>query len=250
MLAETESFVDEIMVRGGASVAALLGAGFASVDPEMARFYGLRTYGARASLAGTGRVGVLQQASFLAAHAHEDVTSPVKRGDFVMRKILCRKVKRPAELGIEVVMPAPTERLTNRQRFAFHAADAACAACHDAVDAVGFTFEGFDAMGGAQAFDHGQPVVTGAEVVVRPPRKVALESSAALSRVLAAEPAVTECFARQAIRYFSAQSDPAVEDAFVGVWKQLGEGARGDLLETLLGLVESDVFVLREVQGS
>jgi hypothetical protein len=89
MLAETESYVDEVLVNGGASVQALLAGGFASVGPEMARFYGLHGYGPRASLRGTGRVGVLQQASFLAAHAHEDVTSPVKRGDFVMRKLLC-----------------------------------------------------------------------------------------------------------------------------------------------------------------
>ncbi len=40
--------------------------GFASVDPSMARFYGLATYGPRARLSGSGRVGLLQQASFLA----------------------------------------------------------------------------------------------------------------------------------------------------------------------------------------
>src|SRR6185369_16463061 len=60
MLAETESYVDEVLVNRGASVQALLAGGFASVGPEMARFYGLKTYGPRASLAGNGRLGVLQ----------------------------------------------------------------------------------------------------------------------------------------------------------------------------------------------
>ncbi len=248
LLAETEGFVDEVMVHGGASVRALLGAGFASVDPEAARFYGLHTYGPRASLAGTGRVGVLQQASFLAAHAHEDVTSPVKRGDFVMRKLLCEQVKRPAEIGLEVVMPAPSGELTNRQRFAFHGAEPACAACHDALDELGFTFEGFDAMGGAQGRDHGHPVVTEASAVIRG-REWKLASSAALSRALAGEPSVAGCFARQAFRYFSAQSDPAVESAFVDLWSHLGEGARDNLFEALLAYVASDLFVLREVRA-
>jgi hypothetical protein len=247
LFAETASFVDEVMVHGGASVEALLGAGFASVDPETARFYGLRTYGPRASLAGTGRIGVLQQASFLAAHAHEDVTSPVKRGDFVMRKLLCRKVKRPGEVGLEVVMPAPSERLSNRQRFAFHAGAPACASCHDALDALGFTFEGFDAAGAAQAVDHGRPVVTEARVALGA-RELSVESSAALSKALAAEPAVAGCFARHAFRYFSAQSDPGVEEAFLGVLSQLGEGERRNLFESLLAFVASDLFVLREVR--
>jgi hypothetical protein len=243
LLAETEGFVDEVMVHGGASVRGLLVAGFASVDPETARFYGLRTYGPRASLAGTGRLGVLQQASFLAAHAHEDVTSPVKRGDFVMRKLLCQKVKRPSEIGLEVVMPAPSGELTNRQRFAFHAGAPACAACHDALDPLGFTFEGFDAMGGAQASDHGRPVVTEATVA-----EVKLSGSAALSRALAGEPAVAECFARHAFRYFSAQSDPEVESAFLDLFSHLGESERDNLFETLLAYVASDLFVLREVR--
>jgi Protein of unknown function (DUF1588) len=95
------------MVHHGGSVRALLSAGFASVDPPMARFYGLHGYGPEASLSGSGRLGILQQASFLSAHAHEDSSSPVKRGDFVLRRLLCETVKRPGEVGINIVFPEP-----------------------------------------------------------------------------------------------------------------------------------------------
>jgi hypothetical protein len=251
MLAETESYVDEVMVNGGASVQALLAGGFASVGPEMARFYGLSTYGPRASLAGTGRLGVLQQASFLAAHAHEDVTSPVKRGDFVMRKLLCEKVKRPAEIGLEVVMPPPSDKLTNRQRLTQHIADPSCAGCHATLDAIGYTFEGFDAMGAAQNDDHGRPIESSVQVRLGKSSKAAVEldSSAELTQALLQNPVISECFARHAFRYFSAQADPKIEASFLSLRLQLPEEQRDSLFDVLLAYVGSDLFVLREVSS-
>jgi hypothetical protein len=249
MLAETQSYVDEVMVNGGASVHSLLAGGFASVGPEMARFYGLKTYGARASLAGSGRLGVLQQASFLAAHAHEDVTSPVKRGDFVMRKLLCEKLKRPAEIGLEVVMPAPSETLTNRQRLSQHVADPGCASCHGTLDAIGFTFETFDAMGNVQTRDHGMPVSASAHVQLgQAAPAIPFESSVALTRALLGTPVISECFARHAFRYFSAQADPEIEAAFLSLREQLPEQQRDSLVSVLLAYIASDLFVLREVR--
>lgn len=247
MLQETESYVDEVMVHGGASVSSLLGSGFASVGPEMARFYGLQTYGPRASLRGTDRLGVLQQASFLAAHAHEDVTSPVKRGDFVMRKLLCQKLKRPAELGIEVVMPPPSPTLSNRERLSQHISDPDCASCHETLDAFGFSFESFDAMGGVQLADHGKPINASAEVRFDPSTRLKLGSSADLTRALVEKPNVSECFARHAFRYFSAQADPLVEESFLRVRAQLDDAARDNLLEVLVAYIGSDLFAYREV---
>jgi hypothetical protein len=213
----------------------------------MARFYGLATYGPRASLEGTGRRGVLQQASFLAAHAHEDVTSPVKRGDFVMRKLLCEKLKRPAELGIEVVMPPPSTSLSNRERLSRHITDPSCASCHTTLDAIGFTFEGFDAMGGAQTTDHGRPVDQRARVRLSASRaSVDLASSAELTQALLENPSISECFARHAFRYFSAQADPAVEASFLAVREQLPDDRRDNLVEVLVAYVASDLFAYRE----
>jgi hypothetical protein len=246
MLAETNAFVDEVMVYGGGSIRNLLDAGFASVDPPMARFYGLKTWGARASLGTSPRRGLLQQASFLAAHAHEDETSPVKRGDFVMRKLLCRPVPRPQELGIEVVMPAPSKTRSTRERLAAHALDKSCRACHETLDAFGYTFEGFDAMGGAQKAENGKPVDTSAHVRVLGAER-AFANSAELTRWLAQEPTVSECFARQAFRYFSAGGDASAEEGFLETRRSLPEASRSDLFETLVAWVRSDAFVLRRV---
>jgi hypothetical protein len=248
MLAETSAFVDEVMVSEGASISALLTAGFASVDPRLARFYGLQTWGPRASLAKTGRVGILQQASFLAAHAHEDSTSPVKRGDFVMRKLLCSEVRRPSELGIEVIIPGPSTALTTRERFAQHVSDASCRGCHASIDAFGFTFETFDATGRARDTENGRRIDSVTETSVAG-KSVRFENSVDLSRFLAESPDVKQCFARQAFRYFSAQHEKSVERSYLELRDALPDALSGNLVEELVLYAKSDFFVRREVRS-
>jgi hypothetical protein len=248
MLDETSEFVDEVMVYGGGSVRALLDARFASVDPAMARFYGLASYGPRASLRGTERAGILQQASFLAAHAHEDETSPVKRGDFVLRKLLCEKVPRPGEVGVDIVFPPPSKSQTTRERYASHTEVSACNGCHERLDAIGFTFEGFDAIGAARTAENDQPVDTRAQVELEG-RAISFANSKELSHWLAERPEVGDCYARQAFRFFAAEADPHVEAAFDALRLQLPEGRRDNLFEMLMAYIRSDLFIVREVRA-
>jgi len=237
------------MVHAGGSLRALLTANFASVEPNMARFYGLSTYGPRARLGNSGRLGILQQASFLAAHAHEDMTSPVKRGDFVMRKLMCQKVRRPSEIGIEVVMPAPSTVSTTRERFGAHSTEPGCSGCHLTLDAIGFTFEGFDAMGGARQRENGKPIDSRASFELFG-EAVKLDNSLELTRHLADDPRSAECFARHAFRYFSAQDDARVESSFLALRSELDDDQQANLFEALLAYVQSDLFIEREVSPS
>ena len=247
MLAETGAFVDEVMVSGGASVRSLLDAGFASVDPAMAVYYGLETWGERASLSGTPRAGVLQHASFLAAHAHEDVTSPVKRGDFVMRRLLCNEVRRPGELGIDLMIPPPSTELTTRERFSRHVSDPSCRGCHQTLDAIGYTFEAFDAAGKTRTSENGKPVdVSGTAQLGA--GSVSWNGSLELSRWLAKSPDVASCFARQAFRYFSAQHDRRVERGFLALHAALPPELSGSVIEELVLYARSELFVKREVR--
>ena len=247
MLEETTAFADEVMVYARGSVRALLDARFASVDPDMARFYGLKTWGPRASLAGTRRAGVLQQASFLAAHAHEDVTSPVKRGDFVLRRLLCTRIPRPGEVGIETVFPPPSRAKTTRERFTSHSDNSACRGCHKQLDALGYTFESFDAIGASRTTDNGRPIDTGAHVDVGG-EPASFGDSLDLAQWLARNPDVSDCYLRQAFRYFTAQSDPKVESELLALSRALPSRLGDDLFEGLIAYVRSDLFIKREVR--
>jgi hypothetical protein len=247
MLDETAGFVDEVMVYGGGSVRALLDARFASVDPTMARFYGLTSYGPRASLRGTERAGILQQASFLAAHAHEDETSPVKRGDFVLRKLLCQKVPRPGEVGVDIVFPPPSKDATTRERYANHVEISACNDCHERLDPIGFTFEGFDAIGAARTKENDRPIDTKAKFEIDG-KTVSFANSQELSHWLAEKPEVADCYARQAFRFFAAEADPRVEGELDALRHDLPAARRDNLFEMLIAYVRSDLFVKREVK--
>jgi hypothetical protein len=244
MLDETRRFVDEVMVHRGASLRSLLGAGFVSVDEPMARYYGLHAYGARVRAMGSGRLGLLQHASFLSAHAHEDSTSPVKRGDFVMRKLLCSKLPRPAELNIEVTIPAPDPKLTTRQRFSAHVTNKSCQACHASIDALGFTFENFDAAGKLRSQDNGAPVDTSARFSEAGETR-SFANSIELSHWLASNPDSHQCFARHAFRYFTAQSNPALDAEFLKLLSTLPAAKRESLVELVVAYVRSDLFARR-----
>ncbi len=245
MLAETRAFVNEVMVYGGASLASLLAAGFTSLDATLAAFYGIPGFeGPRVSLARQGRVGVLEQASFLAAHAYEDVTSPVKRGDFVLRRVLCVDLPRPGEVGIDTTMPPRDDSTTTRARFAAHTSSPDCRSCHAAIDPLGFSFEGFDAAGRRRTQEQGHPIMTGGEVTLFG-RKFHFENSAELSTELARLPEARSCFAKHALRYLTGRRSAAAEDWFGELIDTLPETRRDSLLEWVVAWVRSPEFVLR-----
>src|SRR5205085_3238088 len=91
-------------------------------------------------------------------------TSPVKRGDWVLRRILGTPTPPPpADAGTLPGDDASFNGLTLRQRLTQHKRNATCANCHLRIDPLGFPLEGFDAVGRARTtYADGKPVdVTG-----------------------------------------------------------------------------------------
>jgi hypothetical protein len=159
------------------------------------------------------------------------------------------RVPRPAEVGIETVFPPPSTAKTTRERFAVHSENPGCRACHERLDALGFTFEAFDAAGALRAKDNGRPVDTSARVDVGGETET-FGDSFDLADWLAKNPDVGECYKRQVFRYFTGQSDPRVESELVAL---AGGAARPrdrttNLFEDLIDYVRSDLFVEREVR--
>src|SRR6185369_14442920 len=136
--------------QGSPTVGALLTSPSTFVDASLAAFYGVPA-GAGAgfekvALDPTRAAGMLTQGSFLATHAKADQTSPVLRGKFVRARLFCNPPMPPPP-DIVVMPPTVDPRLSTRQRFAQHTADARCASCHLQMDPIGFTFEHYDAAG-------------------------------------------------------------------------------------------------------
>ncbi len=257
MLAETEAFVTEVVFYDGGNIGTLLGADYTVVGSEMAQFYGLSAPAGgaadRVSLASTTRRGILNQASFLARYATEIDSAPVKRGVVVAKKVMCVDPGDPNSLNINVVPPQPDPSMTTRERFKQHTVDPVCAGCHDGIDGLGFTFEGFDAVGAQRERDQGKPVDTAttlakgwADVI----GQGEFEDSADLADVLANSEEVKRCFTRHLDRFANAATNERLEDAFLAQWAQLEASKRDSILEILVAYVTSDSFVQRVAAGA
>jgi hypothetical protein len=91
-------------------------------------------------------------------------TSPVKRGDWILRRILSTPTPPPpADAGTLPADDKTFNGLTLRERLTQHKRNAQCASCHLRIDPLGFPLEGFDAVGRKrQTYTDGKPVdVTG-----------------------------------------------------------------------------------------
>jgi hypothetical protein len=103
-----------------------------------------------------GRGGLLPMAVFLTKNAPGLRTSPVKRGYWVVRRLLGERIPPPPPTVPELPKDEATlGELTLPQLLARHRADKSCAACHRRFDSIGLVFEGFGPIGERRAKDLG-----------------------------------------------------------------------------------------------
>jgi Protein of unknown function (DUF1592)/Protein of unknown function (DUF1588)/Protein of unknown function (DUF1587)/Protein of unknown function (DUF1585)/Protein of unknown function (DUF1595)/Planctomycete cytochrome C len=107
-----------------------------------------------------GRGGVLPMAVFMTRNAPGLRTSPVKRGYWVVRRLLGEVIPPPPPTVAELPQDeAKLGSLTLPQLLARHREDKACAGCHRRFDSVGLAFEGFGPVGERRSLDLGGHLV-------------------------------------------------------------------------------------------
>jgi hypothetical protein len=102
------------------------------------------------------RGGLLPMAVFLTKNSPGLRTSPVKRGYWVVRRVLGEHIPPPPAAVPD--LPADESQLgdlTLRQALAKHRENPACASCHARFDSYGLVFEGFDPVGKLRTSDMG-----------------------------------------------------------------------------------------------
>jgi hypothetical protein len=151
MAAETRAFVREL-IQNDLPITALLKPGFAMVTQRLAEHYGIKdVHGVGPSKVPLPpeslRGGLLGHAAIHKLTANGTTTSPVKRGVWVMDRVLNDPAPPPPP-GVSAVDPDTRGTTTVREQFEKHRADANCAACHAKIDPAGFALEAFDPIGG------------------------------------------------------------------------------------------------------
>jgi len=176
MLKETELFFEAI-IREDRSILDLIDGAFTFLNSRLARHYGiadtngnrvgqkaknpgqeiLGSHFRRVALQPGDRGGILTQASVLTVTSNPTRTSPVKRGRWVLDQILGTPPPPPPpdvpELNDQRMLTG-----TLRQQMEQHRTKPSCAVCHARMDAIGFAFENFDAIGAFRNTDTGQPI--------------------------------------------------------------------------------------------
>jgi hypothetical protein len=93
------------------------------------------------------RGGLLPMAAFLTQNAPGLRTSPVKRGNWVVKNVLGERVPPPPPGVPEIPKDESALDLPLREMLARHRDDPNCASCHDRIDPFGLVFEGFGPIG-------------------------------------------------------------------------------------------------------
>ncbi len=168
MYEEPIRFFVDLAGRDG-PVLDLLDADHTFVNPILARHYGMpvpdpgpgpdgwaRVDGA----ARYGRGGLLPMSAFLTASSPGLRTSPVRRGYWVVRRILGEEIPAPPPDVPELPRDeAKTGDLTLPQLLARHRENPSCAGCHRRFDSIGLAFEGYGPIGERRDRDlGGRPV--------------------------------------------------------------------------------------------
>jgi hypothetical protein len=106
-----------------------------------------------------GRGGLLPMSAFLTQNAPGLRTSPVKRGYWVVRRVLGETIPPPPPVVPELPQDEAKSDLPVRDLLAKHRENPVCAACHARFDSFGLAFEGYGPVGETRTKDlAGRPV--------------------------------------------------------------------------------------------
>jgi hypothetical protein len=167
MFQEPIRYVEDT-IQENRSVLDLLYGSYTFVNPVLAKHYGIpgvegdANHWVRVEDAGQyGRGGLLPMSVFMTQNSPGLRTSPVKRGNWVVQKVLGIRVPPPPPVVPELPSDESKTDLPIRQMLAQHRANPMCAACHSRFDSFGLAYEGYGPIGDVRSKDlAGRPVDT------------------------------------------------------------------------------------------
>ncbi len=145
-------------------------------------------------------------------------------------------------------MPPPSNAETTRERFAAHSTDKGCFACHETLGRARLHLR--------ELRRHGRPARERTRAPLSSPNaraklggeELEFADSVGSGSSSPGAPVVSECFARHAFRYFSAEHDPAVEASFLSVRERpAAVRAATTCSKALIAYVRSDL--VRRARG-
>jgi len=159
---EALRFVEHVIFDENGTLGDLLTSNRTFVNDRLAEVYGVlppepNTW-AEVELDASRRAGFMTQVAFLAGHGHPLNPSPVLRGVYGLKDVLCWPLGAPPAVAEAMMVPEGSADMTNRETYAALTAPDECMFCHEIINPVGFAFEHYDTLGRWRDQDNGQPV--------------------------------------------------------------------------------------------
>ncbi len=149
---EPIAFFDEVL-KQNRSIMDFIHSDYAVVNEQLAAHYGLaKIYGPHFRkvpiTAQSNRGGILTIAAMLAMNSDGKDSNPLKRGVWMLKRILHDPPPPPPPNVPEVDLTNPEIlKMTLKERIVDHRNKAACLSCHAKIDPWGIAFENYDALG-------------------------------------------------------------------------------------------------------
>ena len=165
MFEEPVRFIEDVL-HNNRSILDMLYAKYTFVNPVLAKHYGMPEmknkpdeWSRVENAAEYGRGGILPMSVFLTQNAPGLRTSPVKRGYWVVRRVLGETIPPPPPNVPELPQDEAKSDRPLREMLAKHRENAACASCHARFDSFGLALEGYGPVGEVRTRDlAGRPV--------------------------------------------------------------------------------------------
>jgi hypothetical protein len=225
---------------------------------DLATLYGVAapTGGGRTALDPARRGGFLTRAALLLTSG--ETTSPIRRGAFVRRKLLCDPIPSPDPNSFPagaIQPPEFDENASSRQRWTQKTSEAQCAVCHGQFNDFGFALESYDAIG---RYRETEPIIDpGSGVTLRSlpidatidvmldDAPVQVSGAVELGQALSESQRAQDCLAAQWLRFTAGRHEEESDACVLGdVTGAIGEGQ--SLLDAFKRVVLAPEFRLRK----
>lgn len=249
MMGETKAVLRDFW-QNNVPVSKLFDADFTYVNARLAKHYGLPAVTGnefqRVSTAGTTRGGLLTLGSFLTATSNPTRTSPVKRGFFVLDRLLCAAPPPPpGNVDLNIDVGSGLEKLSVRERVKKHEEKGStCFACHQTMDPIGLGLENYDAIGTYREADAFGPIdATGTLPTAGGP--IAFNGVRDLSATLATDERTLPCVVDKLLTYSLGRQLGSAQTGLKQPILDATKASGGHLRAAIEAIVVSDLFRMR-----
>jgi hypothetical protein len=255
LIAEIEQFVNAVTFDVGKGWTSLMTAPFTFVNRTTAPLYGVTgTFTdtlTRVDLNPAQRGGLFTRLGFLATHAYSNQSSPIHRGVFIQRNVLCGTLPDPPMNVPE--LPPLTATQTTRQQVDMHTAPAACATCHKLlINPLGFGFENYDAVGQYRTTENGVAIDANGSLVGTAAARAGgatFTDGVTASQMLAESPEARSCYATTWVRYaFGRQEGTGDSCSIAAMATSLGDDSY-KVTDLLVDMSRTKSFMFRVPGG-